>query len=93
MGLLDNLGATGVSSNLSGIYNLINQMGGLNNALNQLNQMLSLRGTSARDLALKNLQGKTFSPQVIDQFRTFAKQSGMKDDEIDQSLRELGLIK
>jgi hypothetical protein len=93
MGLLDNLGATGVSSNLSGIYNLINQMGGLNNALNQLNQMLSLRGTSARDLAFKNLQGKTFSPQVIDQFRTFAKQSGMKDDEIDQSLRELGLIK
>lgn len=76
------------------IMNLINnRFGNLGNAMKQLSILLNNKGLNAEQIVRQNMQGKTFSNETIEQFRQFARQSGMSDKQIDEGLRKAGIIK
>lgn len=76
------------------IMNMINnRFGNLGNAMKQLSMFLNNKGLNAEQLVRQNMQGKTFSNETIEQFRQFARQSGMSDEQIDEGLRKIGVIK
>lgn len=76
------------------IMNMINnRFGNLGNAMRQLSMFLNNKGLNAEQLVRQNIQGKTFSNETIEQFRQFARQSGMSDEQIDEGLRKIGVIK
>lgn len=77
-----------------GILDMINgRFGNIGNAMKQLSMFLNNRGLNAEQIVRQNLQGKTFSNETIEQFKQFARQSGMSDEQIDASLRKVGIIK
>lgn len=81
-------------SNGMNIMDMINgKFGNIGNAMKQLSIFLNNKGLNAEQVVRQNLQGKTFSNETIEQFRQFAKQSGMSDEQIDTSLRKVGIIK
>lgn len=100
MGLLDMLGSA-QSGNMAGlgglggqnINQLIQQFGGIQNVVKQLNKFLGAKGVNPKQVVKNNVNGKQYTPETINQFRQFAKQSGMTDDKIDSALREIGVIK
>lgn len=100
MGLLDSLGngMNGLNqmNGLSGfgnINNIIQQFGGIQNMARQLDKFLGSKGLNAKQVVMQNLQGKHFSEETINQFRQFARQSGMTDEQIENGLRQAGIIK
>lgn len=72
---------------------IISRFGSMDNALNRLGGILGGKGINPQEMAIKELQGKHFSEDTINQFRQFAKQSGLSDSEIDNALRKAGIIK
>lgn len=93
--ILDMMGnrASGNQFNLGSLINMLNgRFGNTANAISSLQGLIGGHGLNAEQLAMENLKGKTFSPEVIAQFRTFAKQNGMSDSEIDAGLKKLGLM-
>lgn len=99
MGLMDMLGTGGVNmipgnaTMPNNLNSIINQFGGIQNMAKQLNRFLGNKGMDPKQIVIKNLQGKHFSNETINQFRQFAKQSGMSDEQIDNGLRQAGIIK
>ena len=99
MGLMDMLG-TGGANMIPGntpmpnnFNSIIQQFGGIQNMAKQLNRFLGNKGMDPKQIVLQNLQGKHFSNETINQFRQFAKQSGMSDEQINNGLRQAGIIK
>lgn len=99
MGLMDMLGGQmggqmGAVSQMGGNFNsIVNQFGGIQNMMKQFQGFMGKKGVNPQQIALQNLQGKTFSEDTINQFRQFAKQSGMTDEQIDSGLKQAGIIK
>lgn len=82
---------TNTTNDMMGLLN--GRFGNINNAMRYLQGMLNNRGLNAEQLVRKNIQGKHFSDETINQFREFAKQSGMSESDIDKALRSIGVIK
>lgn len=98
MGLMDMLGTGGanmIPGNVpmpNNLNNIIQQFGGIQNIAKQLNRFLGNKGMDPKQIVLKNLQGKHFSNETINQFRQFARQSGMSDEQIENGLRQAGIL-
>ena len=69
------------------------RFGNVNNAMRQLQGLMGRKGMNPEQIARENLKGMTFSNETIEQFKTFAKQSGMSDEQINDGLRRAGIIK
>lgn len=67
------------------------RFGSIGNAIAQLSAFMAGKGLNAEQIVRKNIQGKRFSPETIEQFRVFARQSGMSDSQIDEALKKIGL--
>lgn len=95
MGQTGGIGQSGSLGSLpvNNINSIIQQFGGLNNLARQLSGFLNKKGINAEQLVRQNIQGKTFSKETIEQFRAFAKQSGLSDEQINDGLRKIGVIK
>lgn len=90
--MMNNSGQAGTGS--GGFMGLLNnRFGNIMNAMKQLNMFLGNKGIDPEQMARENLKGKTFSNETIEQFRQFARQSGMSDQQIDEGLRRAGIIK
>lgn len=88
-----NMGNMGNMGNISNLNNIIQRFGGIQNMARQLNNFLGSKGMNPKQIAMQNLQGKHFSDETINQFRQFARQSGMSDEQIENGLRQAGIIK
>lgn len=85
---------SGLGSGLgnTSIDQLIFRLGGINNAMNKLSTLLNTKGIDARQLAINEIKGKHYSKETIEQFRVFARQSGLSDQQIDEALGQCGLL-
>lgn len=89
--MMGQMGGMGQGQDMMSI--LIGKFGTMQNAMKQLNSLMGKRGMNPREAAIQELKGKSFSDDTINQFRTFARQCGMSDQQIDSGLREVGIIK
>lgn len=92
MDMLGNASTGGIGGNMP-MNNIIQQFGGINNMVKQLQMFMGRKDINPKQMAMQNLRGKHFSNETIEQFRAFAKQSGMSDEQIDSGLRQAGIIK
>lgn len=69
------------------------RFGNINNAVRQLGSLIGRKGMNPEQIARENLKGMTFNNETIEQFRNFARQSGMTDEQINDGLRRAGIIK
>ena len=92
MDMLGNVTTGGIGGNMQ-MNNIIQQFGGISNMAKQLKMFMGRKCINPKQMAMQNLKDKHFSNETIEQFRVFAKQSGMSDEQIDSGLRQAGIIK
>lgn len=83
----------GAMGGMGGFMNMLNgRFGSIQNAMQVLNGLMGRRGMNPRQTAINELKGKRFSQETINEFRAFARKNGLSDQDIDNSLREIGLL-
>lgn len=78
--------------NINDFANMLNQrFGSMQNCLGVLSGLMGKRGMNLRDTVIQAVKGKTFTPQLIAEFKEFASKNGGSQEDIKMVLSTLGL--
>lgn len=72
---------------------VIDKYGSLDNAVKSLSGMLGKKNVNPKQLAINSLNGKTFSEVEINKFKGMAASIGISEEQVDRTLKEIGIIK